>query len=148
MDAIADRCIFCKIVQKIIPNAIVYENDKFLVFMDKYPINHGHSLLVPKHHYNTILDMPTELVGEMYALVPKLAKAITAVIESDGFNINQNNGKSANQIVPHVHVHIVPRYSKERIKGQWPSRQIAKIEELQKLAEKISKIVNAENARD
>jgi len=148
MVAIADRCIFCKIVQKIIPNAIVYENEKFLVFMDKYPINHGHSLVVPKQHYNTILDMPTQLVGEMYALVPQLAKAIITVIDSDGFNINQNNGKSANQIVPHVHVHIVPRYSKEKIKGQWPSRQIAKIEELRKLAGKISENIIAENARN
>lgn len=145
MDAIANRCIFCKIVQKIIPNAIVYENNNFLVFMDKYPINYGHSLLVPKQHYNTILDMPTELVGEMYALVPKLAKAIITVIDSDGFNINQNNGKSANQIVPHVHVHIVPRYSKEKIKGQWPSRQIAKIEELRQLASKISENLISEN---
>lgn len=140
-----DRCIFCKVVQKIIPHAIVYENDKFLVFMDKYPINHGHSLLVPKQHYNTILDMPTELVAEMYALVPKLAKAITTVIDSDGFNINQNNGRSANQIVPHVHVHIVPRYSKEKIKGQWPSRQIARIEELQKLAGRISDNLSIKN---
>lgn len=148
MVAIADRCIFCKIVQKIIPNAIVYENEKFLLFMDKYPINHGHSLLVPKQHYNTILDMPTQLVGEMYALIPQLAKAIITVIDSDGFNINQNNGRSANQIVPHVHVHIVPRYSKEKIKGQWPSRQIAKIEDLRKLAGKISEKIIAENARN
>lgn len=146
MDALADKCIFCKIVQKIIPNAIIYENDKFLVFMDKYPINHGHSLLVPKQHFTTILDMPMELVGEMYSLVPKLAKAIITVIGSDGFNINQNNGKSANQIVPHVHVHIVPRSSKEKIKGQWPSRQIAKIEELQRMASKISDNIFSENA--
>lgn len=146
MDAIVDRCIFCKVVQKSIPNAIVYENEKFLVFMDKYPINYGHSLLVPKIHYDTIMDMPTDLVGEMYSLVPKLAKAITAVIDSDGFNINQNNGKSANQIVPHVHVHIVPRYSKEKIKGQWPARQIAKVEDLQKLATKISDNISNENA--
>lgn len=145
MDPVTEGCIFCKIVQKILPNAIVYENDRFLVFMDKYPINHGHSLVVPKHHYNTILEMPNELVGEMYSLVPRLAKAIIAVIESDGFNINQNNGKSANQIVPHVHVHIVPRSAKEKVKGQWPTRRIAKIEELQDLAERISSFIPKEN---
>lgn len=82
--------------------------------------------------------MPAEIVGEMYSLIPKLAKAITSVIESDGFNINQNNGKSANQIVPHVHVHIVPRYSAEKVKGQWPTRKIAKMQELQDLARKIT----------
>lgn len=138
MDEANVNCIFCRIIRKDIPNAIIYENDKFLAFMDKYPINHGHTLIVPKEHYGNILEMPAEIVGEMYSLIPKLAKAITSVIESDGFNINQNNGKSANQIVPHVHVHIVPRYSAEKVKGQWPTRKIAKMQELQDLARKIT----------
>lgn len=106
--------------------------------MDKYPINLGHTLIVPKHHYSNLLEMPIAVVGEMYSLVPPLAKAITGVIKSDGFNINQNNGRSANQIVPHVHVHIVPRYSAEKIKGQWPTRKIAKMQDLQGLAKKIT----------
>ena len=138
MDEVNGNCIFCRIIKKDIPNAIIYENDKFLAFMDKYPINHGHTLIVPKQHYDNILEMPAEIVGEMFALIPSLAKAITSVIESDGFNINQNNGKSANQIVPHVHVHIVPRYSAEKVKGQWPTRKIAKMQELQDLARKIT----------
>lgn len=111
--------------------------------MDKYPINLGHTLIVPKQHYNNLLEMPTEIVGEMYSLVPTLAKAITSVINSDGFNINQNNGKSANQIVPHVHVHIVPRYSAEKIKGQWPTRKIAKMQDLQGLAKKITEKISS-----
>lgn len=138
METANRNCIFCRIIQKDIPNAIIYENEKFLAFMDKYPINLGHTLIVPKQHYNNILEMPIEIVGEMYSLVPQLAKAITSVINSDGFNINQNNGKSANQIVPHVHVHIVPRYSAEKIKGQWPTRKIAKMHDLQGLAKKIT----------
>jgi histidine triad (HIT) family protein len=138
MESAIRNCIFCRIIQKDIPNAIIYENEKFLAFMDKYPINLGHTLIVPKQHYNNILEMPIEIVGEMYSLVPQLAKAITSVINSDGFNINQNNGKSANQIVPHVHVHIVPRYSAEKIKGQWPTRKIAKMQDLQGLAKKIT----------
>ena len=141
MDEVNGNCIFCRIIKKDIPNAIIYENEKFLAFMDKYPINHGHTLIVPKQHYDNILEMPAEIVGEMFALIPSLAKAITSVIESDGFNINQNNGKSANQIVPHVHVHIVPRYSAEKVKGQWPTRKIAKMEELQELALKITESI-------
>lgn len=132
-----DKCIFCKIIEKQIPNAIIYEDNKFLAFMDRYPINHGHSLLVPKQHFNNILEMPKELVGELYSMVPFLANAIIKTIDSDGFNINQNNGRSANQIIPHVHVHIVPRFSKEKIKGQWPTRKIAKIDELEIIAKKI-----------
>lgn len=132
-----EKCIFCKIINKSIPNAIVYEDNKFLVFMDKYPINYGHTLIIPKSHFNNILEMPINLVGELYSLVPKIAKAIITTIEGDGFNISQNNGRSANQIVPHVHVHIVPRFSVEKIKGQWPTRKIAEMNELVNLAHKI-----------
>ena len=145
MESVSRNCIFCRIIQKDIPNAIIYENEKFLAFMDKYPINLGHTLIVPKQHYSNLLDMPTEIVGEMYSLVPTLAKAITSVINCDGFNINQNNGKSANQIVPHVHVHIVPRYSAEKIKGQWPTRKIAKMQDLQGLAKKIKEKILSKN---
>jgi len=138
-----ERCIFCKIINKSIPNAFVFEDDKFLVFLDKYPINYGHTLIVPKDHFDNILKMPTNLVGEMYSLVPKIAKAIITTIDGNGFNVSQNNGKSANQIIPHVHVHIVPRFSVEKIKGQWPTRKIAKIEELKILAETIKANIDA-----
>ncbi|MDQ6723443.1 MAG: HIT family protein [Thermoproteota archaeon] len=124
-------------IDRSLPNAIVYEDGKFLVFLDKYPINYGHTLIVPKDHFNTILEMPSNLVGEMHSLVPHIAKAIITTIDGNGFNISQNNGRSANQIIPHVHVHIVPRFAQEKIKGQWPMRKIANIEELKNLAEKI-----------
>lgn len=133
-----EKCIFCKIINKTIPNAIIYEDDIFLAFLDKYPISYGHTLLIPKDHFNNILEMPTNLVGEMYSLVPLISKAIITTINGNGFNISQNNGRSANQIIPHVHVHIVPRFSIEKIKGQWPMRKIANIEELKNLAQKIS----------
>jgi histidine triad (HIT) family protein len=132
-----NKCIFCKIIDKSIPNAIVYEDDKFLVFLDKYHINYGHTLVIPKDHFNNILEMPTSFVGELYSLVPQIARAVITTIEGNGFNISQNNGKSANQIIPHVHVHIVPRFSFEKIKGQWPMRKIANMDELKVLAEKI-----------
>ena len=134
-----EKCIFCKIINKTIPNAIIYEDEMFLAFLDKYPINYGHVLVVPKDHYCTILEMPINLVGQMYSLVPQISKAIITTIDGSGFNVSQNNGRSANQIIPHVHVHIVPRFSAEKIKGQWPMRKIAKMEELKILAEKISK---------
>jgi histidine triad (HIT) family protein len=138
MQSTNEKCIFCKIINKTIPNAIIYEDDIFLAFLDRYPINYGHSLLIPKDHFDTILEMPTNLVGKMYSLVPRISKAIITTIDGNGFNVSQNNGKSANQIIPHVHVHIVPRFSIERIKGQWPMRKIANIEELKNLAEKIA----------
>jgi histidine triad (HIT) family protein len=138
-----EKCIFCKIINKSIPNAIIYEDEKFLVFLDRYPINYGHALLIPKDHFDTILEMPLNLVGEMYSLVPQIAKSIISTIDGNGFNVSQNNGRSANQIIPHVHVHIVPRFSLEKVKGQWPMRKIAKIEELKILADKIIANINS-----
>ena len=138
-----EKCIFCKIINKSIPNAIIYEDEKFLVFLDRYPINYGHALLIPKDHFDTILEMPLNLVGEMYSLVPQIAKSIISTIDGNGFNVSQNNGRSANQIIPHVHVHIVPRFSLEKVKGQWPMRKIANIEELKILADKIIANINS-----
>jgi histidine triad (HIT) family protein len=143
MNKFNQKCIFCKIITKSIPNAIIYEDEKFLVFLDRYPINYGHALLIPKDHFDTILDMPLNLVGEMYSLVPQIAKSIISTIDGNGFNVSQNNGRSANQIIPHVHVHIVPRFSLEKVKGQWPMRKIAKIEELKILADKIIANINS-----
>ena len=137
-----EKCIFCKIINKSIPNAIIYEDEKFLAFLDRYPINYGHALLIPKDHFDTILEMPLNLVGEMYSLVPQIAKSIISTIDGNGFNVSQNNGRSANQIIPHVHVHIVPRFSLEKVKGQWPMRKIANIEELKILADKIIANIN------
>jgi histidine triad (HIT) family protein len=143
MNKFNEKCIFCKIINKSIPNAIIYEDEKFLVFLDRYPINYGHALLIPKDHFDTILEMPLNLVGEMYSLVPQIAKSIISTIDGNGFNVSQNNGRSANQIIPHVHVHIVPRFSLEKVKGQWPMRKIAKIEELKILADKIIANINS-----
>ena len=142
MNKFNEKCIFCKIINKSIPNAIIYEDEKFLVFLDRYPINYGHALLIPKDHFDTILEMPINLVGEMYSLVPQIAKSIINTIDGNGFNVSQNNGRSANQIIPHVHVHIVPRFSLEKVKGQWPMRKIANIEELKILADKIIANIN------
>ena len=138
-----NKCIFCKIIDKSIPNAIVYEDDKFLVFLDKSPINYGHTLVIPKDHFNNILEMPISFVGELYSLVPQIARAVITTIGGDGFNISQNNGKSANQIIPHVHVHMVPRFSFEKIKGQWPMRKIAQIKDLESIAQKIRENIEA-----
>jgi len=137
MDKTNEKCIFCKIINKTLPNAIIYEDEKFLAFLDRYPINYGHSLIIPKVHFDNILEMPPDLVGEMYTLVPHIARAIINSINGNGFNVSQNNGRSANQIIPHVHVHIIPRFQLEKNKGQWPMRKIANMDELKDLANSI-----------
>ena len=128
-------CIFCDIIEGKRNGHIIYEDDNHLAFLDKYPIDFGHSLVIPKTHHEKITDMGPNDVGELFSQVPKIAKAIMQVTNADAFSLGQNNGKAAKQIIPHVHVHIIPRYAH---KGTiWTKRQIGVDEELDVLAKKI-----------
>ncbi len=132
-------CIFCDIIQGKKQGHFIYEDDTHVAFLDKYPIDHGHSLVLPREHFEKITDMTADKVGDLFSKVPKIAKAIIQITKADAFSMAQNNGRAAKQIVPHVHVHIIPRFND---KGTiWTKREIAKDEELQILSEKIRKCV-------
>lgn len=134
------NCIFCDILSGIKDGHIFYEDDLHIAFLDKYPIDTGHSLIVPRKHYEKITDMNPSAVGEMFSIVPKIAEAILDATGADAFSVGQNNGKAAKQIIPHVHVHIIPRYNH---KGTvWTKRVIEDVNELLKLAEKIKKSIS------
>ncbi len=124
------------------PIAEVYQDDNFLVLMDKYPINIGHTLVIPKKHYDNLLLMPPTEVGRLYSLVTIISESVVASVNADGFNVGQNNGIAANQIVPHVHVHIVPRFKPDSPDGKWPKRRVASSDELLETAKKIRSRVN------
>ena len=109
--------------------------------MDKYPINVGHTLIITKRHYDNLLSMSPADVGKLYSLVPGLAKAIISAVKADGFNVGQNNGRAANQIVPHVHVHIIPRFNEQTENEKWPTRRVASYTELQIVAKKIKMLL-------
>ena len=105
--------------------------------MDKYPINMGHALVLPKKHHPDIFTMDDFEIGKLFSTVSFLAKGITKALDAKGLNIGQNNGRAANQIVPHVHVHIIPRYNYDTPNGRWPSRTLISDGELDKIAHKI-----------
>lgn len=109
----------------------------FVAFMDKYPINTGHTLVLPKKHHKDIFTMGNDEIGKLFSTVSFLAKGIVKALDAKGLNIGQNNGRAANQIVPHVHVHIIPRYNYDSPNGRWPSRNLISDEELDKIAQKI-----------
>ena len=128
-------CIFCDILDGKRDGHILYEDDSHVSFLDKYPIDVGHSLLIPRKHHERITDMTPENVGKLFSLVPKIAKAILIGANADAFSIAQNNGRAAKQIIPHVHIHIIPRYNS---KGTiWTKRTISTDSELEELAKKI-----------
>lgn len=115
----------------------IFEDSMFVAFMDKYPINTGHTLVLPKKHHNDIFTMGNDEIGKLFSTVSFLAKGIVKALDAKGLNIGQNNGRAANQIVPHVHVHIIPRYNYDSPNGRWPSRNLLSDEELDKIAQKI-----------
>ena len=128
-------CIFCDILSGKRDGHILYEDDSHISFLDKYPIDVGHSLVVPKQHHEKITDMTPEDVGNAFSIVPKIAKAVLDATGADAFSLGQNNGRAAKQIIPHVHIHIIPRYNS---KGTvWTKRQISSDDELSELAKKI-----------
>lgn len=129
------NCIFCDILAGKKSGHLIYEDENYVALLDKYPIDVGHALVMPRKHYEKIVDMSEDKVGELFSKIPKIAKAILKATNADAFSLGQNNGRAAKQIIPHVHVHIIPRYE---TKGTvWTKRGISTDEELSKLAKQI-----------
>ncbi|MBI2185091.1 MAG: HIT domain-containing protein [Thaumarchaeota archaeon] len=130
-------CVFCNIVEGRVPGAIAHRNDSFVAVMDKYPINKGHTLVMPAKHYPTILDMPKEEVGRLFIFVAKVAKGVKEATGAAGLNIGLNNGQAAAQLIPHLHVHVIPRHQDDGASWNRPSRLLVAADELSKWAEAI-----------
>lgn len=104
-----DDCIFCAIVAARAPAHRVYEDDRVLIFMDLFPAHTGHTLVIPKHHGETLFDTSTEDLQAVIAQSKPLAEAIRKVFDPDGIAIIQLNGEAAGQTVFHYHMHLIPR---------------------------------------
>ncbi len=112
-------CLFCGIVNGEVSASIVFQDDISLAFLDHRPLFPGHCLLIPKNHFETLNDLPTELVGPFFRNVQLLARAVEIALEAEGSFVAMNNRVS--QSVPHLHVHVVPRRRKDGLKGFfWP----------------------------
>ncbi|OHA28576.1 MAG: hypothetical protein A3C08_02380 [Candidatus Taylorbacteria bacterium RIFCSPHIGHO2_02_FULL_47_18] len=105
-------CVFCKIIAKgEIPSTEVYEDDAVYAFLDINQSSIGHTLVVPKKHYENLFDIPDAELGILGARVKKVARAVRDAMKADGINISMNNGRAAGQIVFHAHLHIIPRFN-------------------------------------
>jgi histidine triad (HIT) family protein len=120
MSSVTSRdCPFCKIVRSEVPSYNIFEDDVSLAFLDKRPLFPGHSLLIPKEHYETLIDLPALLVAPLFQNAQLLARAMEKGLEAEGSFVAINNHIS--QSVPHLHIHIVPRHKKDGLKGFfWP----------------------------
>ncbi len=106
----SEKCIFCQIIKKEKSAYIVYEDEQCLAFLDAFPVTEGHTLVVPKRHYENIYDIPEEILTYIMKAGKKLALNYQDIFGSVGLNIIQSNGVVAKQTVFHFHLHLIPRY--------------------------------------
>lgn len=103
-------CIFCKIIAKEIPNHTVYEDANVLAFLDIFPCSKGHTVVIPKRHAERMTDLSAAEQAAVMLGVSEVMKKIDTVLSPAGMNVGWNDRAAAGQAVPHVHVHIIPRY--------------------------------------
>ena len=106
-------CIFCKIAKKEIPSKVIAETENSIAFLDAFPLSHGHTLVIPKNHYEKVQDMTdmdnTDLFNTVHQVISKVDKLTGATL------LAIHNGKDSGQEIPHVHVHLIPRQSSDHV---------------------------------
>jgi bis(5'-adenosyl)-triphosphatase len=113
-------CLFCR--NEIAENSF-YANEDFVAFYNIAPVLPGHSLVIPRNHYNSLLELPDEKLGEMMIFARKVTRVLTSVFKSTGFDWTIQDGETAGQTVPHLHLHIIPRQANDLPEGEeWYSK--------------------------
>ncbi|MFM7315886.1 MAG: HIT family protein [bacterium] len=113
-------CLFCKIIAGKIPARKVWSDDNCIAFLDISPVNHGHFLVVPRHHHKDLTELPPEIASRVAAVLPLLARALVRSTGADGFNVVINNGPVAGQTIFHGHWHLIPRFRDDPVNWPWP----------------------------
>lgn len=127
-------CIFCKIIKGEIPSYKIYEDEISFAFLDANPVNPGHTLVIPKKHFENIFDIEENTAGHIIKIAKKISIALKKT-GAGGVNIIMNNAKAAGQVVFHSHVHIIPRKLNDGL-PPWPTRKHEK-EKMKETAKKI-----------
>ncbi|AET32792.1 HIT family protein [Pyrobaculum ferrireducens] len=130
-------CIFCKIVRGEAPAWRVYEDEDFVVILDKYPASYGHLLVVSKRHFTNIIDAPAELSARGFEIATRLAKA-WAGLGAQGVNVVTNAGRSAGQMVFHLHIHVIPRWGGQLL---WHGKEEIREETAREVVEKLKGVL-------
>lgn len=128
--------IFTKILNNEIPGVILYEDDLVFAFMDSGQVNPGHVLVASKHPYETLMDTDEETAVALMKLTRKVAIAVEKAFKADGITVLQANKAAGWQTVPHIHMHVLPRYENDDAGLIWPRKEPG-IEAMQEYANKI-----------
>ncbi len=117
------QCIFCRLVAREIPAAVVYEDDLTIAFMDLGQVNPGHVLVATKRHADTLYDLTTEEAAAVMQTSQRIAFAARKAFPSAGLTLLQANGAEGGQTVKHFHMHVVPRHADDGIELTWPRKE-------------------------
>ena len=107
------NCVFCKILDGVIPSVKIYEDEDFAIILDIGPATFGHALVIPKNHYANLYELEDDLAAKAFVLAKKMITKLTDILGCDGYNVLQNNGPAAGQTVFHFHMHLIPRYEND-----------------------------------
>lgn len=135
MDNLHDT-IFYKIINGELPSYKIYEDEDFLVILDRFPANPGHCLILPKTPAKDIFGLDEKTAARLYPLAQKIAQGVKAATGCDGINILQNNGSEAGQVIFYFHVHIIPRYKNDRVNIS-PRPNDFELEHFENMTEKL-----------
>jgi len=137
------ECLFCKIAKGEIPAKIIYDSTDVMAFLDIKPANPGHVIVIPKEHYQILPQLPEELNSSLFQLVKIITHAQIEALGAQGVNVIQNNGAIAGQFVPHLFIHIIPRFKDDKVVVSWEPNELKEeqFEEIQKrLIEKAKEV--------
>lgn len=134
-------CVFCKIVSSSLEAAVVFEDNDTLAFLDVRPLFHGHTLVVPKEHFETLSDLPPRFIDQFFKNVQLICRGVETAMDAEGSFVAMNNRVS--QSVPHLHVHVVPRRRKDGLKGFfWPRTKYSDDEQVNEVKNLIRSTIS------
>ncbi|MEM0373967.1 MAG: HIT family protein [Sulfolobaceae archaeon] len=138
-----NECVFCRIVRGELKSFVVYEDEDTLAFLDIYPISKGHTLVIPKSHFENIFDIDYDVLKKVITTVRKVSLAMRK-LGAEGVNVILNNGKAAEQHVFHIHFHVIPRYNNDGLNMDILARRIKydSMEEMRETAIKINRVIS------
>jgi histidine triad (HIT) family protein len=134
----ADSCLFCKMAAGQIPVVKIFEDDVVLAFLDINPISDGHTLVIPKRHFEKLHECPAEILSEVSLRLGNIAGAVASAMNADGYNVLCNNGRAASQLIDHLHFHIIPRKTEDGVFNRWPAHKYSE-GRIEKIAKRICK---------
>ena len=136
------ECIFCKIIDGEIPAIKVLDEELVIAFMDINPSNQGHMLVVPKRHAENIFEIPESDLAATIRAVKRCANAVKEALNAEGITVLQLNGRASDQIIPHFHIHIIPRWENDGLPvSTWEMKQ-GDMEEIKDIARKVKEHIS------